>query len=96
MLHGSTANRSKTNRPLLLYNYVAVDAFPIFHSYDWDEFNGRILRGEPTFEPRLAAVPARIHAPTPETKDGFSTGSLFDLQQGMEEALYSEEKKAST
>jgi len=96
MLHGSTANRSKTNRPLLLFNYVAVDAFPIFHSYDWDEFNSRILRGKPTFEPRLEAVPARVHAPTRKTGDGFSTGSLFDLQQGMEETLYSDERNAST
>ena len=96
MLHGSTANRSKTNRPLLLFNYVAVDAFPIFHSYDWDEFNSRILRGKPTFEPRLEAVPARVHAPTRKTDDGFSTGSLFDLQQGMEETLYSDERNAST
>ena len=96
MLHGSTANRSKTNRPLLLFNYVAVDAFPIFHSYDWEEFNSRILRGKPTFEPRLEAVPARVHAPTRKTDDGFSTGSLFDLQQGMEETLYSDERNAST
>ncbi|MDJ0612781.1 MAG: phytanoyl-CoA dioxygenase family protein, partial [Rhizobiaceae bacterium] len=95
-LHGSTTNRSQTNRPLLLFNYVAVDAFPIFHSYEWEKFNARILRGEPTLEPRLSSVPVRIHAPTPKTADGFSTGSLFDLQQEMEETLYREEKKAST
>lgn len=95
-LHGSTPNRSDTNRPLLLFNYVAVDAFPIFHSYDWDEFNGRILRGEPTFAPRLAEVPVRVHAPTPPADDGYSTGSLFDLQENMEGALYSEDKQAAT
>ncbi|MGI9370898.1 MAG: phytanoyl-CoA dioxygenase family protein [Hyphomicrobiales bacterium] len=86
-LHGSTANRSEKNRPLLLFNYVAVDAFPIFHNYDWDEFNARILRGEPTFTPRLAPVPVRIHKPTPQS-DKFSTGSLFELQQSMEGTLY--------
>lgn len=95
-LHGSTVNRSDKNRPLLLFNYVAVDAFPIFHSYEWAEFNSRILRGEPTFEPRLASVPVRIHAPTPPSDDNFSTGSLFELQQGMEGALYSDEKSSAT
>jgi len=96
MLHGSTTNQSDKNRPLLLYNYVAVDAFPIFHSYDWQEFNSRILRGEPTFAPRMEPVPFRIHAPTPPTEDGFSTGSLFDLQEQMEGALYAEDANAKT
>jgi len=96
MLHGSTTNQSDKNRPLLLYNYVAVDAFPIFHSYDWQEFNSRILRGEPTFAPRMEPVPVRIHAPTPPTEDGFSTGSLFDLQEQMEGALYAEDANAKT
>ena len=91
MLHGSTMNRSDTNRPLLLFNYLAVDAFPIFHNYEWEEFNARILRGEPTFEPRLENVPVRIHTPTPKTEDGFTTGSLFELQQQMDGALFADE-----
>ncbi|MEM8650552.1 MAG: phytanoyl-CoA dioxygenase family protein [Pseudomonadota bacterium] len=95
-LHGSTTNRSDQNRPLLLFNYVAVDAFPIFHSYDWEEFNSRLLIGEPTFEPRVEAVPVRVPNPTPKPKDSYSTGSLFDLQKEMEGALYSDEKKAAT
>ncbi|MEO0618862.1 MAG: phytanoyl-CoA dioxygenase family protein [Pseudomonadota bacterium] len=90
MLHGSTPNRSASNRPLLLFNYVAVDAFPIFHAYDWDEFNARILRGEPTYSPRIEPVPVRVPNPTPKPKDGYSTGSLFELQQQMDGALYAE------
>ncbi|WP_075996267.1 phytanoyl-CoA dioxygenase family protein [Salaquimonas pukyongi] len=89
-LHGSSANRSKANRPLLLFNYVAVDAFPVFNSFEWEEFNSRILRGEPTFEPRLQPVPVRVPNPTPKPKDGNATGSLFTLQEGMEEPLYQE------
>lgn len=98
MLHGSSVNRSDRNRPLLLFNYVAVDAFPIFHSYEWEEFDGRILRGEPTSVPRVAQVPMRIPQPVPKTDDTFSTGSLFDLQSGMTGAIYAEEdsKKAVT
>ncbi len=95
-LHGSTTNRSDQNRPLLLFNYVAVDAFPIFHSYDWEEFNSRILSGEPTFEPRVEPVPVRVPNPTPKPKDSYLTGSLFDLQKEMDGALYSDEKQAAT
>lgn len=95
-LHGSTTNHSDKNRPLLLYNYVAVDAFPVFHSFEWEEFNSRILKGEPTFEPRVEAVPIRVPNPTPKPKDEYATGSLFDLQKGMEGALYDEDKKAAT
>ncbi len=88
-LHGSTANRGTTNRPLLLFNYLAVDAFPMFHRYDWEEFNSRILRGDVTYSPRLEPVPARVPDPAPKPKDGYSTGSLFELQQDMDGALYS-------
>ncbi len=87
-LHGSAMNKSAINRPLLLFNYVAVDAFPVFHKYDWDEFNARILRGEVTFEPRIEQVPIRVPDPTPKPKDGYSTGSLFDLQQDMDGAVF--------
>lgn len=96
MLHASTTNRSEKNRPLLLFNYVAVDAFPVFHTFEWDEFNSRILRGEATFEPRVDVVPMRVPSPAPKPKDEYSTGSLFDLQQEMEGALYSDDAKAST
>lgn len=95
-LHGSTTNRSDRNRPLLLFNYVAVDAFPIFHKFNWEEFNNRILRGEPTFEPRVEAVPVRVPNPTPKPRDKYATGSLFDLQKEMEGALYRDDQEAVT
>ncbi|MEM9605723.1 MAG: phytanoyl-CoA dioxygenase family protein [Pseudomonadota bacterium] len=87
-LHASTANRSAVNRPLLLFNYVAVDAFPVFHSFNWDDFNERILRGEITHTARVCEAPVRIPSPTPKPADEYATGSLFDLQTGMAGALY--------
>ncbi len=60
----------------------------MFHKYDWDEFNSRILRGKPTFVPRIEQVPIRVPDPTPKPKDGYATGSLFDLQQDMDGAIY--------
>jgi len=88
MLHGSAANLGTTHRPMLFYNYFAVDAFPVFHRFDWEEFNGRILRGEPVFTPRIKDLPMRIPEPAPHADDGQSTRSLFELQQNMKGALY--------
>ena len=87
-LHGSAANRGTNIRPMLFYNYFAVDAFPIFHRFDWNEYNSRILRGEPVITPRIKDLPMRIPEPAPEADDGQATRSLYELQQNMEEALY--------
>ncbi len=84
-LHASMANRSTTNRPLCLFNYAAVDAFPIFHRYDWAEFNARILRGEETNEPRIVANPVRLPEPTPAPEDGATSRSIFYVQEKMQE-----------
>lgn len=83
-LHASGANLGERNRPLLLYNYAAVDAFPVFHSYPWPDFNARILRGEETVIPRMKQVPARIPQPTQKSGDGYTTDSLFTLQKEMQ------------
>ncbi len=84
-LHASTANRSTTNRPLCLFSYAAVDAFPIFHRYDWEEFNSRILRGEETRIPRIEANPVRVPEPTVPPEDGSTSRSIFYVQEKMEE-----------
>ena len=62
-LHASTENYSSKDRPLLLYSYSAVDAFPIIRSIDFEEYNSRILVGEPTIEPRSKNVPMRVPLP---------------------------------
>lgn len=87
-LHGSASNHGKNDRPLLLFNYAAADAFPIFHRYDWDAFNARLLRGEPTQVPRLEPVPVRVPEPVAKTDDGYTTPSLFELQGKMGDTLY--------
>ncbi len=79
-LHASRNNNADTLRPLLLFSYAAVDAFPVFDSYDIDEFDSRILRGEPVRAGRMEALPFRIQVPR---KSG--TDSIFDDQQGMDQ-----------
>ncbi len=74
-LHGSRENRSASTRPLLLFSYAAVDAFPVFAQPDFAEFNSRILRGAATTTPRQVALPIRV----PEPRDP-AADSIFDNQ----------------
>lgn len=87
-LHGSAPNRGTSPRPLLLSAYTAVDSFPICHSYDWDDWDARILRGEPTVVPRIESLPVRIPHPAPPADHGHSSRSLFELQLGMADTTY--------
>lgn len=78
-LHASRNNHGASLRPLLLFSYAAVDAFPIFERYDLDEFDSRILRGEAVREGRMEALPFRLHLPQ---KAG--TDSIYDNQESMQ------------
>jgi phytanoyl-CoA hydroxylase len=75
LLHGSAPNTSSRPRRLLLSEYAAADAWPLVGFSDWDEFNDRLLRGEPVLTPRLAEVPVRIPLPTHARQ-----GSIYEVQ----------------
>ena len=77
-VHGSKENHTEENRPFLVISYVAVDAWPLAQSYELDEFNARILRGEPTLAPRQVNLPVRIPLP----KLSFSD-SIYDDQDSV-------------
>ena len=85
-LHASRANQTTKPRPFLVLNYFSVDAFPIFFSYDWEEFNSRILVGDVTFAPRYKPVDCRLPLPAQiqDENGDYLTGSLFQLQEQME------------
>ncbi|MEM6932051.1 MAG: phytanoyl-CoA dioxygenase family protein [Pseudomonadota bacterium] len=83
-LHASTANKSDKNRPLLLYNYFAADAFPIFFSSPWLDFNARLLRGETTFSPRYDPLPCKLPQPLPKAASDSLSGSIYDAQAGLD------------
>ena len=81
-LHASAPNTSGKPRRLLLYMYCAIDAFPLVQPINtWEEFNGMILRGEPTREPRMVSVPVRVPLPPAER-----TGSIYEIQTILEES----------
>jgi hypothetical protein len=68
---------------LFLLGYMAADAWPLTGVTDWDEWNSRILRGEPTDEPRLEPVPVRVPYPKHER-----AGSIYEVQSVMKKSHY--------
>ena len=74
-LHASSNCTGNSSRPLLLFSYSAVDAFPVFSAYDLDEFDSRILRGAPVREARMESLPVRLHLPRRPGSD-----SIYDNQ----------------
>lgn len=85
-LHGSAPNTSEKPRRLLLFQYCAVDAWPLKGIPDWDSFNDFIIRGEPTNQPRMVAAPVRMPEPYSEKK-----GSIYEVQSLLENPLYAKQ-----
>lgn len=77
-VHGSSENRGARPRPLLLFSYAAVDAWPLVDPIELEEFDSRILRGRPTLAPRQEALPVRISLPRVTGAD-----SIFDDQAAV-------------
>lgn len=81
-VHGSDLNRSSRDRALLLYEMTAVDAWPLQGSFSemgtLEEYDKRILCGDPTIAPRLESVPVRLPIPKPQ-----QLGSIYQVQKGM-------------
>ena len=66
---------------LLLYEYTAADAWPmagVEPLTDFNEFNNRIVRGNPTHIPRVEAVPIRMPFPKAPYQ-----GSIYENQRTL-------------
>ena len=94
IVHGSALNTSKQARRILFYEMMAADAFPIMGSMTkWDgieDYNTRMLCGEPTLTPRLKDIPIRVPQPQPDVPI-----SIYESQKGLKsrsfETITSEE-----
>ena len=75
LLHGSAQNVSKLPRALLLYEYAAADAWPLMGVKDLAEFDGRLVSGAPSIEPRVTPVPVRMPLPP-----ALNQGSIYENQ----------------
>ncbi|UYN97407.1 MAG: phytanoyl-CoA dioxygenase family protein [Enhydrobacter sp.] len=78
LVHGSALNRSNRQRRLLLHEYTAADAWPLLGVADFEDFNRRLVLGEPTIEPRLSAAPVRLPLPPADHQ-----GSIYENQRGV-------------
>lgn len=78
-VHGSAPNRSVRSRNLLLFQFAAVDAFPLVHPVDdIAAFDELIVAGAATIEPRVTAVPVRMPFPPASQQ-----GSIYENQRAM-------------
>jgi ectoine hydroxylase-related dioxygenase (phytanoyl-CoA dioxygenase family) len=85
LVHGSAKNTSDRARRILFYEMMAADAFPINGSLtSWDgieDYNTRMLCGEPTLTPRLKDIPIRIPQPQPDVPM-----SIYEIQKGIKKS----------
>ena len=87
ILHGSALNRSDKARRILFFEMMAADAFPIMGSMTkWDgieDYNARMLCGQPTLTPRLKDIPIRIPQPQPDVPI-----SIYEIQKGLKKRAF--------
>jgi phytanoyl-CoA hydroxylase len=83
LVHGSALNTSQKPRRLLLHEYTAADAWPLMGVANFDEFNGRIVLGRPTIEPRLAPAPVRMPLPPAPFQ-----GSIYENQKAAAKRFF--------
>ena len=83
LVHGSALNTSSKPRRLLLHEYTAADAWPLMGVANFDEFNGRIVLGKSTIEPRLTPVPARMPLPPAPHQ-----GSIYENQRAAAKRFF--------
>jgi phytanoyl-CoA hydroxylase len=83
-VHGSAPNTSDRDRRLLLFQFRAVDAWPLLGFPEGIEAYDRLMvAGQPTLLPRLAPVPVRLPLP-PASKQG----SIYENQKGLKNRYF--------
>ena len=82
MLHGSKPNTSDQSRRMFFIGFYAVDAWPLIPSgQSLEEMDSCIVRGQPSLEPRLKALPVRLSLPRVEG------GSIYAQQEKLRNSL---------
>ena len=82
-VHGSAANTSHYPRPLLLYEFMAADAWPLMGVQDVADFDSRMICGQTTYAPRLEAVPVRLPLPA-----AVNLGSIYENQTQLKRRYF--------
>jgi phytanoyl-CoA hydroxylase len=93
LVHGSAQNTSERPRHLLLYECAAADAWPLtnLNFGSLEDFDGRMLFGESTIEPRMEKVPVRMPYPP-----ALAQGSIYENQTVLRNRFFEVKKAAAT
>jgi phytanoyl-CoA hydroxylase len=83
LVHGSAQNTSDKPRLLLLYECTAADAWPLVNWTSIEEFDSRMICGEPTVEPRT--TPGHIRMPYPPA---LNQGSIYENQTAISKRYF--------
>jgi phytanoyl-CoA hydroxylase len=78
LIHGSALNESVKPRRMLFYEYAAADAWPLIYGVDYEEYNSRMVCGEPTNVVRADGSFTRMPHPT------RFAGSIYNQQRAVE------------
>ena len=92
-VHGSAVNTSNKDRRLLLFQFRAADAWPIFNTpKSLDAYDALMVAGSASITPRLADVPVRLPLPPADLQ-----GSIYENQKALANRFFAlpEEVKAS-
>lgn len=82
-VHGSANNTSRFPRPLLLYEFMSADNWPLMGVSDLAEYDARMICGQTTYAPRLEAVPVRLPLPA-----AASLGSIYENQTQLKRRYF--------
>lgn len=82
-VHGSAANTSNQPRPLLLYEFMSADNWPLMGVPDLADFDARMVCGQTTYNPRLEAVPVRLPLPA-----ATNLGSIYENQTELKRRFF--------
>lgn len=88
LVHGSALNKSQRDRRILLYEFASADAWPLAGvepMRDIEEFNSRIVHGNPTLQPRMEEVPIRMPLPIAKHQ-----GSIYENQRSLSSRYFEE------
>ena len=87
LVHGSSMNRSNDQRRILFFEFTAADAWPLLGIVNIEEFNGRLVQGQATIQPRLEDVPVRMPYPP-----AVFQGSIYENQRTLDNRFFASDK----
>jgi phytanoyl-CoA hydroxylase len=88
-LHASAPNKSSRSRRVLLYEYVAGDAWPLVQAPEdtWDALRARTLRGTGLFAtPRMEKLPVTL--PYPKRPRASKGSAIFEDHRALRQSAF--------